>query len=93
MGFFSKLFSADSCPYCGSTDLYRNWDGVAYKTHTIYTCRKCGYASMHHKAPLCCCCGKPQKGLDFNNYGVIIPKCLYCGHKWDGDERGWIDLD
>lgn len=33
MGFFSKLFSVDTCPYFGSSDLYKNWDGRYYNSH------------------------------------------------------------
>lgn len=44
MRFFSKLFSVDSCPFCGSTDLKKTWDGRYYNSHTIYACRKCGNA-------------------------------------------------
>lgn len=93
MGFFSKLFSVDSCPNCGSTDLKRVWDGRYYNSHTIYACRKCEKASLHHKAPLCASCGKPQKGLAYNYNHVVVPKCKYCGHLWDTDEQGWVNLD
>lgn len=90
MGFFSKLFSVESCPFCGSTDLKKIWETSCF---SIYACRKCGYASVHHRAPLCACCEKPQKGTARNEYDVIVPKCQYCGHIWDADEHGWVNLD
>jgi len=46
----------------------------------------------YYKVPICASCGKAMRGSAENYNGVIVPLCVNCGHKWDADERGWIDL-
>lgn len=92
MGFFSKLFSVTSCRNCGGTDLHC--------VHQLYgsncklmACRKCNKVYVYGQAPLCAHCGKPMRGTAYHSGGAVVPKCTSCGHIFDCDERGWVNID
>lgn len=92
MGFFSKLFSVTSCRNCGSTDLQcvNQLHGSNCK---LMACRKCNKVYVYGQAPLCANCGKPMRGTAYHSGGAVVPKCTSCGHVFDCDERGWVNID
>lgn len=91
MGFFSSLFSVTSCHFCGSTNLM-TVNQLYGSRCKLMTCKKCPKVGVYEQAPLCAICGKPMKETTYHSGGAIVPKCTHCGHVFDCDEKGWLDI-
>lgn len=89
MGIFSRLFYSPECFVCGGSNFIKV---AQYGECQMLACKKCNKVLGYYKIPLCACCGKAMKGSTINSNGAYVPKCTNCGHIYDGDEQGWIDL-
>ena len=79
MGFFADLFLGEKCKYCGERDLI---DVKCLPQHNMKGCKSCLRVGNYGQIPRCDVCGKPMTGTFENSYGVFLPKCPSCGHKY-----------